>query len=207
MSLRFRDLLACASRQPSDERLRQLARSVLQASSEQQRSHYFLEFARELALPLTRIILQHTRRHEDPAHLGGMLSDVLLRLYQALQQIYQADRPSAMAARIIYNACKNYIRDVKDKENKGQDISQMTPMRADQQIAIDVERLLQLLRQTLDERSFFIVTAYYGIGRPEMDPQEIARELGLSYTHVMHLRREAVARMREVIQDVAETII
>ncbi len=206
MSLCFRYLLACASRQPSDERLRQLAGGVLQARNDQHRSRYFLEFTRELARPLTRIILQHTRRHDDPAHLGGMLSDVLLRLYRHIDHVARADRPSAMAVRIIYNTCKNYIRDVKCKEERHHPIDQMPPMRAEQQVSIDTERLLELLRQRLDERSFFIVTAYYGIGRPEMAPQEIARQLGLSYTHVMHLRRQAVAQMREVLQDVVETI-
>jgi RNA polymerase primary sigma factor len=50
--------------------------------------------------------------------------------------------------------------------------------------------------QTLNERERRVVTAYYGIGQPEMTLEEIGHKYGLTRERVRQIKEKAIRHLR-----------
>ena len=50
--------------------------------------------------------------------------------------------------------------------------------------------------QTLNERERAVITAFYGIGQPEMTLEEIGNKYGLTRERVRQIKEKAIRRLR-----------
>jgi RNA polymerase primary sigma factor len=75
-------------------------------------------------------------------------------------------------------------------------INDDAPM-ADRQLVIESLRAeIATVLQTLNERERAVITAFYGIGQPEMTLEEIGNKYGLTRERVRQIKEKAIRRLR-----------
>ena len=75
-------------------------------------------------------------------------------------------------------------------------INDDAPM-ADRQLVIESLRAeIATVLQTLNERERAVITAFYGIGQPEMTLEEIGNKYGLTHERVRQIKEKAIRRLR-----------
>jgi RNA polymerase primary sigma factor len=68
---------------------------------------------------------------------------------------------------------------------------------ADRQLVIESLRSeIATVLKTLNERERNVITAYYGIGQPEMTLDEIGNKFGLTRERVRQIKEKAIRRLR-----------
>lgn len=68
---------------------------------------------------------------------------------------------------------------------------------ADRQLVIESLRSeIATILKTLNERERNVITAFYGIGQPEMTLEEIGNKFGLTRERVRQIKEKAIRRLR-----------
>lgn len=193
---------------PREQVLRELAERFCRSQNEGERSSLMLLVLQELARPLMMTAASMSRRG-DTEMLAALVAAAAGKLYQSMDRIRTADHPVRLAMLTIRNEMISYLRAtvmrdkrfgfVEDQENvlvnmSGESFS----------IRVRLDDLERRLKDVLDKREHFVFTAYFGLGREPLDPEEIGKQLNVSYSTVMWILRKAKEKVRPLIEDVSE---